>query len=90
MAKAAMDPRLRCTEVDENGNVVMVDGELKKSELIAKVRGLKQMQRCYDCITNESKHNSTVFCLAIFARSIRPTFLISSSVLRRFFSTCCT
>ncbi|CCC09340.1 hypothetical protein SMACR_05244 [Sordaria macrospora] len=35
-AKAAMDPRLRCTEVDENGNVVMVDGELKKSELIAK------------------------------------------------------
>lgn len=42
-AKAAMDPRLRCTEVDENGNVVMVDGELKKSELIAKVRGLIHM-----------------------------------------------
>jgi magnesium transporter len=36
-AKAAMDPRLRCTEVDGNGNVIMVDGELKKSELIAKV-----------------------------------------------------
>ncbi|AEO65108.1 uncharacterized protein THITE_2111749 [Thermothielavioides terrestris NRRL 8126] len=35
-AKAAMDPRLRCTEVDGNGNVIMVDGELKKSELIAK------------------------------------------------------
>lgn len=43
-AKAAMDPRLRCTEVDENGNVVMVDGELKKSELIAKVRGLTQVE----------------------------------------------
>ncbi|KAK3311343.1 uncharacterized protein B0T15DRAFT_427455 [Chaetomium strumarium] len=35
-AKAALDPRLRCTEVDENGKVIMVDGELKKSELIAR------------------------------------------------------
>ncbi|KAK5663203.1 hypothetical protein OQA88_6621 [Cercophora sp. LCS_1] len=35
-AKAALDPRLRCTEVDGNGEVIMVDGELKKSELIAK------------------------------------------------------
>jgi magnesium transporter len=38
-AKAALDPRLRCTEVDGNGEVIMVDGELKKSELIAKVGG---------------------------------------------------
>jgi len=36
-AKAALEPRLRCTEVDENGEVTMVDGEFKKSELIAKV-----------------------------------------------------
>ncbi|KAK3298294.1 uncharacterized protein B0H64DRAFT_71168 [Chaetomium fimeti] len=35
-AKAAMDPRLRCTEVDGTGKVIMVDGELKKSELIAR------------------------------------------------------
>jgi hypothetical protein len=35
--KAALDPRLRCTEVDENGAAVIVDGEVKKSELIAKV-----------------------------------------------------
>lgn len=35
--KAASEPRLRCTEVDENGNVILVDGEFKKSELIAKV-----------------------------------------------------
>lgn len=89
-AKAAMDPRLRCTEVDENGNVVMVDGELKKSELIAKVRDLTQMKRCCDNIADQSKSNSTVFCLAIFARSIRPTFPISSSVPRRFCSTCYT
>jgi magnesium transporter len=37
-AKAPLDPRLRCTEVDGGGKVVVVDGELKKSELIAKVR----------------------------------------------------
>jgi magnesium transporter len=36
-AKAALEPRLRCTEVDENGKVILVDGEFKKSELIAKV-----------------------------------------------------
>lgn len=36
--KAALEPMLRCTEVDENGNVILVDGEFKKSELIARVR----------------------------------------------------
>jgi hypothetical protein len=35
--KAANEPRLRCTEFDENGNVTLVNGEFKKSELIAKV-----------------------------------------------------
>ncbi|KAI2782150.1 cora-domain-containing protein [Daldinia loculata] len=34
--KAALEPMLRCTEVDENGNVILVDGEFKKSELIAR------------------------------------------------------
>ncbi|KAI0458444.1 cora-domain-containing protein [Xylaria acuta] len=34
--KAASDPRLRCTEVDENGNVILVNSEFKKSELIAR------------------------------------------------------
>jgi magnesium transporter len=36
-AKAALEPRLRCTEVDESGKVILVDGEFKKTELIAKV-----------------------------------------------------
>ena len=36
-AKAAAQPRLRCTELDENGKVVLANGEFKKSELIAKV-----------------------------------------------------
>ena len=40
--KAANDLKLRCTEFDEHGNVVVVDGEFKKSELIAKVRAGKR------------------------------------------------
>lgn len=35
--KSSSEPRLRCTEVDENGNVILVDSEFKKSELIARV-----------------------------------------------------
>lgn len=49
-AKAGLDPRLRCTEVDEDGKVVMVDGEFKKSELIAKV-----WQRCWGGTEGEMK-----------------------------------
>jgi magnesium transporter len=44
-AKAAAEPRIRCTEVDENGEVIMVDGEFKKSELIAKVWRSDQLSR---------------------------------------------
>lgn len=36
--KASNELKLRCTEFDENGNVTLVNGEFKKSELIAKVR----------------------------------------------------
>lgn len=35
--KATNEPRLRCTEFDENGNVTLVNGEFKKSELIQMV-----------------------------------------------------
>lgn len=37
-AKASNELKLRCTEVDGNGVVTLVNGEFKKSELIAKVR----------------------------------------------------
>lgn len=37
-SKTLDEPRLRCTEFDENGNVTLVNGEFRKSELIAKVR----------------------------------------------------
>jgi magnesium transporter len=36
-SKGANELKLRCTEFDENGNVTLVNGEFKKSELIAKV-----------------------------------------------------
>lgn len=36
--KAGNELKLRCTEFDVNGNVTLMDGEFKKSELIAKVR----------------------------------------------------
>lgn len=35
--KTSNEPRLRCTEFDDNGNVTLVSEEFKKSELIAKV-----------------------------------------------------
>lgn len=35
--KGANELKLRCTEFDEHGNVTLVNGEFKKSELIAKV-----------------------------------------------------
>ena len=38
MTRAANELKMRCTELDEQGNVTMVSGEFKKSELIARVR----------------------------------------------------
>lgn len=38
--KPTNEPRLRCTEFDEQGNVTVVNGEFKKTELIAKVCNL--------------------------------------------------
>ncbi|KAI9675842.1 MAG: magnesium ion transporter [Trizodia sp. TS-e1964] len=36
LGKASNEVKLRCTEFDEHGNVTLVNGEFKKSELIAK------------------------------------------------------
>ncbi|KAF2446958.1 cora-domain-containing protein [Karstenula rhodostoma CBS 690.94] len=36
MTRAANELKMRCTELDDQGNVTMVSGEFKKSELIAK------------------------------------------------------
>ncbi|KAJ9635380.1 magnesium ion transporter [Coniosporium tulheliwenetii] len=37
LLRPANELKLRCTEFDENGNVTLVNGEFKKSELIAKI-----------------------------------------------------
>ena len=41
--KGANGLKLRCTEFDENGNVTFMDGEFRKSELIAKVCPIQPM-----------------------------------------------
>lgn len=88
-AKAALDPRLRCTEVDGDGKVIMVDGELKKSELIAKVRDAGVVGNNNRMLLT-SASDSMAFFHEISARSTRPTSRISSSARRLFYSTCCT
>jgi len=40
--------KMRCTELDEHGNVTLVSGEFKKSELIAKVRIETDLPRMHD------------------------------------------
>jgi magnesium transporter len=73
LGKASNEMKLRCTELDENGTVTVVNGEFKKSELIAKVGvGLQLGLRlkAYDDF-------STASSLEILGRSIPPPFHIS-------------
>ena len=72
-AKAAAQPKLRCTELDENGNVVLASGEFKKSELIARVTPHAQLF----CKTSTNYPASMASSLATFEKSIRASFLIS-------------
>jgi magnesium transporter len=41
LVKSANEPKLRCTEFDEKGKVVLMDSEFKKTELIQKVGLIK-------------------------------------------------
>lgn len=86
-SKAALDPRLRCTEVAGNGEVIMVDGELKKSELIAKVGGLCGCGGLAGGGANGLCVDSTACFLEIFERLTRPTSRTYWSGRRRFCST---
>lgn len=58
-SKTLDEPRLRCTEFDENGNVTLVNGEFRKSELIAKVRLydslIEVLARLYDIAVRSSE-----------------------------------
>lgn len=84
-AKAAAQPKLRCTELDENGNVTLASGEFKKSELIAKVRN--SLLNC--CLKNLLIYfpNSMDFFLAILEKSILVSYRIFSFDPLRFSST---
>jgi magnesium transporter len=69
--------KMRCTELDEHGNVTLVSGEFKKSELIAKVYTQTlgyTAEVCWKLI-----NDSMVFSLAISVRSTRRCYHISSS-----------
>ena len=83
-AKAALEPRLRCTEVDENGEVILTDGEFKKSELIAKVWG-KGIYRARP--DGADKLDSMASCPATSAKSTHPISRIFLSDPPLFFST---
>ncbi|KAJ5895813.1 uncharacterized protein N7473_005212 [Penicillium subrubescens] len=50
-AKASNELRIRCTEFDKNGNVTLVNGEFRKSELIAKYGLLPRDLRKIDSST---------------------------------------
>ncbi|PLB49228.1 cora-domain-containing protein [Aspergillus steynii IBT 23096] len=50
-AKASNEPRLRCTEFDSSGNVTLVNGDFRKSELIAKYGLLPRDLRKIDSST---------------------------------------
>jgi hypothetical protein len=80
-----LDPRLRCTEVDGSGKVIMVDGELKKSELIARVRNVRTTPNGIRLLT--VLFDSMASFHAISARSTRPTSLTFSSARQPSFST---
>lgn len=75
VSKATNELRLRCTEFDINGNVTLVNGEFRKSELIAKVClpgifGLFQPIPRYSNPLTRMSSNSTVYFPEIFAKSI--------------------
>lgn len=65
--RGANELKLRCTELDEQGNVTLRNGEFKKGELIARV-SISATWRNTGWLTPDS---SMAFCLAISARLIR-------------------
>jgi magnesium transporter len=77
MMRPTNELKMRCTELDEHGNVTLVSGEFKKSELIAKVRFLAGWIYAVDFRLRTG--HSTVSSLATSARSIPPSYHTFSS-----------
>lgn len=68
-AKASNELRLRCTEFDGNGNVTLVNGEFRKSELIAKVCSYHSLSAILVKPNNQCANNLSL----VRASSSRPT-----------------
>jgi hypothetical protein len=72
-AKASNELRIRCTEFDKNGDVTLVNGEFRKSELIAKV-SVEVVDMRFEILLTKSCVYSMAFFPETFARSILPPF----------------
>lgn len=72
--KAGNELKLRCTEIDDRGNVTTVNEEFKKSELIAKVGSPTSGFRSVNFLTYHSMGSN----LEISARSTPRAYLTSS------------
>ena len=74
-AKAPNELKLRCTELDENGKVTVIDGEFKKTELIARVRSPQTHSMNssleWDVEADSATPSSSACCRATSARSTR-------------------
>ena len=74
--KAPNELKLRCTELDENGKVTVVDGEFKKTEIISRVRAAqspqRKLRRTRGLIGGPARPYSSACCRATCARSTRP------------------
>lgn len=87
IVKPINELQLRCTEFDENGNVTLVNGAFKKSELIAKVCCLSHFREA--SLGSLTSYQSMAFFREICERLILPPFHISSSAHLLSSSTCC-
>lgn len=89
IVKPINELQLRCTEFDENGNVTLVNGAFKKSELIAKVCCLSHFREAIASLGSLTSYQSMAFYREIYERLILPPFHISSSGHLPSSSTCC-
>ncbi len=80
LLRPANELKLRCTEFDENGNVTLVNGEFKKSELIAKV-GLSPVPFDHPILTATPQYGLLPRDLRKIDSSLLPHILVRPSAI---------
>lgn len=70
-AKAALEPVLRCTEVDEKGDAILTDGAFKKTELIAKVSRQHSLQILHECSNGLANYYCDMLQYGLMPRDLR-------------------